>query len=291
VNRMGARVESGRKRLSGHPAALFACTMDATQFTRLSATGCDRDTGGSDAVPTVSVVIPVLNDAKMLENCLSSLDAQSRAPFEVIVVDNGCTDDSVAVARAHGATVILERRAGIAAASAAGFDAARGAIIARCDADSRLPRDWVERIEFVLASRSGAAGITGTAHFYDLGPVGGTLAKVIYLYGFYALLRVILGHNVLFGSNCAIRADAWRAVSARVPRDDPEIHDDIDLSFRLPPRSIVILDRKLDAGISGRPFFSAVSFWRRVVRAGHTFRVHPPAPLPKSRRTKRTTFE
>ena len=53
----------------------------------------------------VSVVIPVRDDARHLEVCLRSLARQTVLPDEVVVVDNGSSDDSVAVALAGGARV------------------------------------------------------------------------------------------------------------------------------------------------------------------------------------------
>lgn len=93
----------------------------------------------------VSVVIPVKDDAEYLRRCLAALAAQTRAPREVVVVDNGSTDASRRVARRYGARLVRERRPGIPAAASRGYDAARGRVIARLDADSVPPRDWVAR--------------------------------------------------------------------------------------------------------------------------------------------------
>jgi glycosyltransferase involved in cell wall biosynthesis len=232
---------------------------------------------------TISVVIPVLNDARLLENCLAALAVQSRLPDEVIVVDNGCTDDSVAVARRYGARVVTERRPGITAASARGFDAAAGSIIARCDADSVVPPTWLAQIERTLDAAPDAVAVTGPATFYNLGGVRGLLARAFYIHGYFISMRVLLGHNVLFGSNCAVRADFWRFVSESVPRDDSEVHDDMDLSYRLPATSRVVFDRALVVGISARPFDSWRVYRRRLARAGNTFSLHFPAQLPHRR--------
>jgi glycosyltransferase involved in cell wall biosynthesis len=232
---------------------------------------------------SITVVIPVLNDARMLERCLASLAEQTRPADEVLVVDNGCTDDSVAVAERFGATVVTEPRPGITAASARGFDAASGHIIARCDADSVLPPTWLAQIEKTLAADARAVAVTGPATFYDLGGVRGALARFFYISGYFASMRLMLGHTVLFGSNCAVRADAWRSVSASVPRDDAELHDDMDLSYRLPASSRVRFDRRLVVGISARPFASWPVYRRRLARAAHTFAEHFPEQLPHRR--------
>jgi glycosyltransferase involved in cell wall biosynthesis len=234
-------------------------------------------------VTRISVVIPVLNDAAMLAVCLRGLRAQTRLADEVIVVDNGSSDDSIRVAEAGGARVIHEARPGITAASAAGFDSATGDIIARCDADSRLPLDWLERIEQDFLAHPDAVAVTGPGRFYDLGPVATAMAKVFYMNAYFFCMHAALGNNVLFGSNYAVLAPAWRTVSSSVPRDDTELHDDIDLSFRVHPSAEVVHNRNLVVGISGRPFHSLTSARRRISRAVHTLAVHWPDQSPSRR--------
>lgn len=231
----------------------------------------------------ISVVVPVLDDARLLERCLAALRRQTRHPDEIVVVDNGSTDDSVAVAHRFGARVVHEGRRGVTAASAHGFDVATGDVIARCDADSLVPPTWLEQIERRLSAAPSAAAITGPGTFYDLAGVRGTVGRVLYLSSYFVSMRALLGHNVLFGSNCAVRADAWRAVSATVPRDDPEIHDDMDLSYRLPPTATVLYDRDLVVGISARPLDNVAVLVRRLARARRTFALHLPAELPHRR--------
>jgi glycosyltransferase involved in cell wall biosynthesis len=231
----------------------------------------------------ISVVIPVLNDADMLELCLRTLQSQTRIADEIIVVDNGSSDHSVRVAEMAGARVISERRPGITAAAAAGFDEADGDIIARCDADSRLPSNWLETIERHFYTHPHAVAVTGPGRFYDLNPVATAVARVFYMDAYFFLMYAALGNNVLFGSNFAVLAPAWRSVSEAVPRDDTELHDDIDLSFRVHPSATVLHDRALVVGISGRPFDSLSSARRRMRRALHTLAIHWPDQRPSRR--------
>jgi len=95
---------------------------------------------------SVSVVIPALNEQAEIGRCLESLGRQTYQEFEVIVVDNGSTDDTALIAESFGVRVVTEPRRGIAPARQAGFEAAQGAIIASTDADTVVPPDWVERI-------------------------------------------------------------------------------------------------------------------------------------------------
>jgi glycosyltransferase involved in cell wall biosynthesis len=225
---------------------------------------------------TITVVIPVLNDSAMLEEALRGLALQTRRADEILVVDNNCTDDSPEIARRYGARVVREHRPGITAASSRGFDVALGTIIARCDADTRMPAGWLQQIEADLALNPAAVAVTGPARFYDLHGLPHLLARLIYISGYFAVMRPILGHEVLYASNCAMRASAWRAVAASVPRDDTEIHDDFDLSFRLGRTARVLYDRRLVVEVSGRPFDSRRVMARRLTRAWHTMRLHLP---------------
>ncbi len=92
------------------------------------------------AGPLFSVVIPAYNMGRYLTDCLDSVLAQSETDFEVLVVDDGSTDDTVAVvARCSDARVRLIQRVngGLAAARNTGVQSARGQLVAFLDADDR----------------------------------------------------------------------------------------------------------------------------------------------------------
>jgi glycosyltransferase involved in cell wall biosynthesis len=79
----------------------------------------------------VSAVLIVRNGARFLERALESVRAQSYRRFEIIVVDGGSTDGSVALARARDdVRLVFQQRTGIAEAYNTGIDAARGEFIA-----------------------------------------------------------------------------------------------------------------------------------------------------------------
>ena len=86
---------------------------------------------------TVSVVIPAWNAAGTLVRALDSVAAQGRPPDEVILVDDGSTDDTAAVAARHplGVRVVTQPNAGAAHARNQGAALARGTLLAFLDAD------------------------------------------------------------------------------------------------------------------------------------------------------------
>jgi glycosyltransferase involved in cell wall biosynthesis len=94
--------------------------------------------------PLVSIVIPCFNYGHFLGAAIESVLAQTHQPIEVIVVDDGSTDDTQAVARRYPVRVLSQPNSGICVAANAGFAAAKGEFVARLDADDCLAPTYVE---------------------------------------------------------------------------------------------------------------------------------------------------
>jgi glycosyltransferase involved in cell wall biosynthesis len=115
--------------------------------------------------PGVSVVIPVKDRARLLAQTLRSVREQSRPVDEIIVVDDGSVDDSEAVARDAGATVIpgeVDRR-GPAAARNRGLDRVRTEFACPVDSDDLLLPGAIEKLTDALAGRPKAPFAFGRA--------------------------------------------------------------------------------------------------------------------------------
>jgi glycosyltransferase involved in cell wall biosynthesis len=99
----------------------------------------------------ISVIIPVYNGAAYLANATESALRQTLAPAEVIVVDDGSTDESAAVAAAFpGVHVLRQANAGPAAARNAGLAIARGSLLAFLDADDVwLPHKLATQVRYL----------------------------------------------------------------------------------------------------------------------------------------------
>lgn len=111
----------------------------------------------------VTVVVPTYNRAHFIEETVRSILAQSLPPFEVIIVDDGSTDDTVDVcARFHEPVRYLRRQnAGAAAARNAGIQAATGDWIAFCDSDDVWHTRKLEHQRAALAVTHAGWSFTG----------------------------------------------------------------------------------------------------------------------------------
>jgi glycosyltransferase involved in cell wall biosynthesis len=92
----------------------------------------------------VSVVIPAYNAAPFLAEAVASIRAQERQPAEIIVVDDGSTDQTAEIAVGLGSDIRVLRQGenlGPAAARNRGIEAATGTVIASLDADDLWPPD------------------------------------------------------------------------------------------------------------------------------------------------------
>jgi glycosyltransferase involved in cell wall biosynthesis len=112
----------------------------------------------------VSVIVTVLNEAESLPRLLDSLAAQTRPPDQVVVVDGGSHDGTLALLRAESArarlplTVVERPGANISQGRNAAIAAARGEIIAATDAGVRLAPHWLENLVAPLERHPGEQG-------------------------------------------------------------------------------------------------------------------------------------
>lgn len=198
----------------------------------------------------VSIVLPVYNEAHDLAECLQAIAIQTVRPYEVIVVDNNSTDETAVIARSFPFVRLLqEQHQGVVHARNAGFDAARGDIIGRIDADTRLSPSWVAQVTRMFAEQDIAA-FSGSIYYYD------TSARRLITWIDGYIRRWLAGKMpaacFLLGGNMAIRRDAWQAVRTTVCNRGG-LHEDLDLAahlaeYRLP----VVYEAAVRAGVSGR---------------------------------------
>lgn len=107
----------------------------------------------TDAVPLFSIVIPIYNRANLICDTIRTVLAQTVSDFEVVVVDDGSSDDPEAAVRTLGdprVRVVRQENAGGGAARNRGIDEARGQYIAFLDSDDKFLPHKLERISAEL---------------------------------------------------------------------------------------------------------------------------------------------
>ncbi|MEU4242503.1 glycosyltransferase family A protein [Actinoplanes sp. NPDC026619] len=226
----------------------------------------------------ISVVVPVYNEEQFLRACLDAVFGQDEPVHEVIVVDNGSTDGTLAVLGEYAGRVTLlhEPRQGVQHARNTGLGAAGGDVIGRIDGDTRLSPGWSRAVRETFADPVVQAA-TGPVAYYDV-----ALARLID--GGDALFRRVWGGDSLdwlLGANMAIRATAWRRVRPALCAD-ADVHEDIDLGIHLHGEgSATVFAAGMRAGTSARRIANRFGDYRAyVLMTEQTYRRHPGRPRP-----------
>ena len=188
--------------------------------------------------PALSVVVPVRNGGRDFERCLRRLRDSQVTDLELIVVDDGSTDNSASLAKAAGATVVHHPFAqGPAAARNVGARVAKAPLITFLDADVAI---HPHALELALARLDADPGLSALFGSYDDAPTAP---------GIVSQYRNLLHHHVhqqgqfhqevrpvhTFWTGCGIiRRDVFLAYGGFDPRLYPRpAIEDIELGYRL----------------------------------------------------------
>ncbi len=173
----------------------------------------------------VSVVIPAYNSGRTLGETLTSVRRQSYAQLEIVVVNDGSTDDTVAIARAHAAEdtrirIVSIGNGGVAVARNAGIAASHGAFVAPVDADDLWHPEKIARQMAVMRAEGPETG-----YVYTLDRKIDRESRVFStrgesLFEGHVYLRHLLFNFVGNGSSLLIR----RAALEEVGGYEPDLH-------------------------------------------------------------------
>jgi O-antigen biosynthesis protein len=177
--------------------------------------------------PRVSVIVCTHEGAQTLPECLGGVDRLTYPDFELIVVDDGSSDDSAAIARAHGATVVEIDHRGLSAARNAGIARASGEIVAFLDDDAYPDPDW---LHYLAASLGDHGGVGGP----NIPPEDGLVAECVAAApgGPIHVLTSDREAEHVPGCNMAFRKDALERIGGFDERFQVA-GDDVDVCWRL----------------------------------------------------------
>jgi O-antigen biosynthesis protein len=181
-------------------------------------------------LPRISVIVCTYNGARTIRDCLEGLRRLDYPGFEVIVVNDGSTDGTAAIAGEYGFRVISTRNHGLSHARNVGLHAASGDIVAYIDDDAYPDPDWLRYLAagFLESSHVGIGGP-------NLAPPGDGLVAESVANAPGGPSHVLLSDGEaehIPGCNMAFRRKALLAIGGF----DPQFRtagDDVDVCWRL----------------------------------------------------------
>lgn len=216
--------------------------------------------GSSRRWPRISVVVCSHNGAATIDDCLAGVTELDYPDFEAIVVDDGSSDETAALARRHpDVRVIHVEHGGLSRARNVGLAAADGEIVAYLDDDACPDRDWLRYLATSFA-HTDHAGIGGpnipppTERLLERAIAGGPGGPI------HVLLTDTLAEHIP-GCNMAFRRAALEAVGGF----DERFHvagDDVDLCWRL-QQTGATLGFSPAAVVEHRPRPTLRAYWRQ----------------------------
>jgi glycosyltransferase involved in cell wall biosynthesis len=178
--------------------------------------------------PLISVVVPVRNGMPWIERQLQALSAQELTEeWEAVVADNGSEDGTGACVRLWSARdprfrlVDASAQRGAGAARNAGVRAARGSMVAFCDADDVVGPGWLSALVAALAESDVVGGV------FDFGSLNGRGSSR----PVPAATRQLGFLPFALAANLAVRRDAFKAVGGFC--EPLPVGEDVDLSWRM----------------------------------------------------------
>lgn len=185
-----------------------------------------------------SIVIPAYNEAHYIADTLDSLNKQHfNGDYEVIVVDNNCTDQTATIARSLGAKVFEESHPGVCWARQRGTEEAKGEIIISGDADTIYPASWLARVDEKFQNDDKIVAVAGACRYVN-SPFWGHI-YTFFLFGFANLAYLITGQTYYASAtNIAFRKSAWIGYNTTLTQGG----DELDLLRNLRKKGRIVFD-------------------------------------------------
>lgn len=196
--------------------------------------------------PPVSLLVPAYNEEATLANCLDGLAGQTYPHLEVLVISDGSTDATLAIANSYqgripGLRVLDKPNGGKASALNHGLAHASGEIIVTVDADSVLTPDAVRNVVTSFAVDDDVVAVAGNVRIANRDTLLGKQQAAEYMTGL-SLLRASFAEigavQVIPGALGGFRASALRAVGGYAT---DTLVEDMDLTIELGSRGGKVL--------------------------------------------------
>lgn len=211
----------------------------------------------------LSFIIPTLNEEKHIQGLLSSLRPQLSQEDEIVIVDSYSKDRTVAIAKEHGANVLMQPKSGIGLAKTAGAKSAKNDVFVFMDADCVTPPGFAQRIRRHFSDPKVVA-VGGLDLYHSDSGVWKAIYDTYSRGVFYSskLMHALTGKYWIPANNCAFRRDMFFSVGGY----RSVVCEDTDMMLRLPPSRNVVYDSSMELTLSDRRFkehgfFRTVALW------------------------------
>jgi glycosyltransferase involved in cell wall biosynthesis len=180
----------------------------------------------------ISVIIPAYNEEHYIGPCVQSIQEQhSEDITEIIVVDNGSTDKTLATAkRFRGVTVLSEPIKGPSHARQCGLLRANGDYVAFIDADTLIPAGWIDKVKKEFSRDPALVCLSGPFRYYDLSRLQKFFAELLWNITAKPVYWVT-SFMALF-ANCVIKREALMKIGG-IDTTIAFYGDDTNLAWRL----------------------------------------------------------
>jgi poly-beta-1,6 N-acetyl-D-glucosamine synthase len=184
--------------------------------------------------PKISIIVPAFNEAKTIKNCIESLQSLDYPNFEIIVVDDGSSDNTFEVAsQCKGAMVLRQENQGKPIALNNGISNSSGEVILTVDADTELDKGALKPIANRFAANSKLGAVAGNVKVKRELAILNTIQSAEYATGInlvrkgQSLLGTVM---VVPGPVAAIRKEAVEAVGFF---SDDTFAEDFDITVKI----------------------------------------------------------
>lgn len=175
---------------------------------------------------TTSVVIPVWNAVRTIDDCLRSINEQYHSPYEIIIVDDGSDDSTAELCKKFPVRILSTGgRKGPAAARNLGAEKAEGDVILFLDSDVTVPPDLIEKVEHHFEDTSLWALQT---LYTPVCPASDSVSLYQNYYYFHSINRIPEENSATFATWCAaVRRNRFLEAggfNVRIP--EPTVEDE-----------------------------------------------------------------
>lgn len=179
----------------------------------------------------LTIIVPAYNEEEHIEKCLKSLSRQKNKNFELIIVDNNSTDNTIRIAKKYSRNIYIEKERGYHNAVRKGVLKANGDLIAACDADSIYPSNWTQKVYSTFHTNKDIIAFYGSVKLHDVNKYTRKIYEKIF-YNFMVYMRY-KGVDVCNGPNFVFKKNAYKKVGGYGSRVYDQAGVDIELGMRL----------------------------------------------------------